>query len=587
MKIKLLYKKNYNFLKTIKTNNGDIMSKEENKEILLLHKGKFIWKFVVSILLNVLLLIIPIYYSKLIDALSISDFNSAYLFIIVFGSLTILFRIIDYFNQKAYFWLYLALYKSYMDLGLTKTFNNSLYSLSRFSLSEYSNIMSEDFEMISDYYSTLVIRIVEILEFLYIIIYFFFINSLIGLITLISSSVVIFILFYFNKFISNVNTERKLRNDKRISLFQEIFLGVKTIKGFNILKVIKNRLNNAIDDYIKWHTKLNMNRYSLREVGLGIVDVFKIISLVIGIRLIMIGNMTLGTITIIYSYYSKLSELFTSIIVLSESLNNKKVSEKRVMKLFQYATNHEVDSSNNNDVLGNISFKNALYGNKISPLLNNVSFDINNKSLTILSGSVKSCEGVFDLLLRYNRLHEGNILIDNVNLSEYSSENISNIMGFVMEYPTFFNTSIRENLSIFDSNFENILSVCKYLDIDSYIMSLEKGYETILKTDASNIHNDVKYLLAFARVFLKKSKIILINNILDHVSRPIYDQILKMLIELSKEHTIIMITRDINLLKNKNVSKVIFLAYGKVIGDGKHNKLIKNNEKYKELIYKM
>ena len=53
-----------------------------------------------------------------------------------------------------------------MNLGLNKTFNNSLYSLSRFSLSEYSNIMSEDFEMVSDYYSTLVIRIVEIFEFI-------------------------------------------------------------------------------------------------------------------------------------------------------------------------------------------------------------------------------------------------------------------------------------------------------------------------------------------------------------------------------------------------------------------------------------
>ena len=64
----------------------NIMSKEENKRVLFEQKGKFIWKFVISIVLNVLLLIIPIYYSKLIDALSISDFNNAELFIIVFGS---------------------------------------------------------------------------------------------------------------------------------------------------------------------------------------------------------------------------------------------------------------------------------------------------------------------------------------------------------------------------------------------------------------------------------------------------------------------------------------------------------------------
>ena len=75
-------------IKTSKTNNGDTMNKQDNKKILLSHKGKFTIKFVVSILLNVLLLVIPIYYSKLIDALSILDLNKAYAFLIIFASLT-------------------------------------------------------------------------------------------------------------------------------------------------------------------------------------------------------------------------------------------------------------------------------------------------------------------------------------------------------------------------------------------------------------------------------------------------------------------------------------------------------------------
>ena len=563
------------------------MSKDENKDILWLHKGKFTWKFSISIVLNVLLLVIPIYYSKLIDALTIGDFNNAYLYIIVFGILTITYRVSEYFNQKAYFWLYLSLYKSYMNLGLTKTFNNSLYSLSRFSLSEYSNIMSEDFELISDYYSTLVIRIVEILEFIYIIIYFFFINNFIGLITLISSSVVIFILFYFNKSISKTNSERKIRNDKRISLFQEIFLSVKTIKGFNIIKFIKSRLNNTVDDYITWHIKLNMNRYKLREVTLSIVDIFKVVSLIIGIKLILDGNMTLGTITIIYSYYSKLSELFTSIITLSESLNNKKVSMIRVNKLFQYANDNELDYNSYNDVKGEIGFVKILYGSKMSPILNNVSFLINPNSLNILTGNEKSCVGVMELLLGYNRSHSGKIYLDKIDFKNYSRENISNIMGFVMEYPTFFNTSIRDNLLIFDSNFENIVNVCKYLGIDDYIMNLEAGYETVLSTNADNISNDVKYLLALARIFLKKSRIILINNILDHVSKSVYNKILHFLIELKCEHTIIVISRDLNLIMNKNVDKVIYIASSKIIGEGKHDILLKMNAKYQEFLKKM
>lgn len=563
------------------------MSKDENRKILLKHKKEFILKFIISIILNVLLLIIPIYYSKIIDAISVNNFRQAYLMVIVLGIITLFYRISEIINQKSYYYLYMNLYKSYMNEGLKKTYNNSLYSLSRFSLSEYSNIMSEDFELLSDYYSTLVIRIVEIFQFIYIIIYFFIINTLIGSLTLFASILIVFLLIYFNKIISNTNLERKLRNDKRISLFQEIFLSLKTIKGFNIFNVIKRRVNNNVDDYIKWHTKLNVDRYNLRQVSLGLVDVFKVISLGLGVGLIINGKMTLGTITLIYNYYTKLSELFTYIIVLSESATNMKVANKRIYKLFQYAKKRDVDVSNYSDVLGDIIFDNVLYGNTMKPILNKVSFSISKNSFNVLTGSMKNSEGVFDLLLRYNREHSGLILIDGIDINKYSMDNISAIMGFVMEYPNFFNTSIKDNLLIFDSNFENIIGVCQELKIYDYIMSLPNGFETILVDNASNIDEDVKYMLAFTRIFLKKSKIILLNNVLEKVSKPLANKILKILEELKKEHTIIMITRDTKLIAKKYVDQVIMFSFGNIIASGKHQELLKSNPKYKEILKKM
>lgn len=563
------------------------MSKEENRIILLKHKKEFILKFIISVILNVLLLSIPIYYSNTIDAISNSHFYEAYIMLITLGILTILYRISEIFNQKSYYYLYMNLYKSYMNEGLKKTYHNSLYSLSRFSLSEFSNIMSEDFELLSDYYSTLVIRIVEIFQFIFIIIYFFFLNQTIGYITLFASIFIIILLIYSNRLIKETNNERKIRNDKRISLFQEVFLSLKTIKGFNIFYVIKKRINTNVDDYIKWHKKLNVDRYNLRQISLGIVDIFKVISLGLGISLIIKGNITLGTITLIYSYYTKLSELFTSIIILSESATNKKVANNRIYKLFQYAKKREIDTSNYNDIEGSIIFNNILYGNKMKPILNEVSFSINKNSFNILTGNITSCEGVFDLLLRYNREHSGLILIDAIDINNYSQDNISEIIGFVMEYPSFFNTSIKDNLLIFDSNFENIVNVCKTLNIYDYIMSLPNGFETVLINNASNIDDDIKYLLAFARIFLKKSKIILLNNILDKVSKPVAKKILKILEELVKEHTIIMISKDVKLMKKKYVNKVIMFSKGEIIASGTHIDLLKNNQKYKELLKKM
>ena len=236
---------------------------------------------------------------------------------------------------------------------------------------------------------------------------------------------------------------------------------------------------------------------------------------------------------------------------------------------------------------GIISFKKVLYGNKIAPYLNEVSFSIMPNSLTIISGNYNSCRGVFDLLLGYNRYHSGKIFIDKVDYYLYSKDNISNIISFINEYPSFFNTSIRDNLLMFDNNFENIINVCKYLDIDDYIMKLEHGYETILENNATNISNDVKYLLALAIIFLKKSKIILIDNIFSHISGSLYNKIWKIIVDLKKEHTIIVVSNDRKIIKNKNTDKSILINYGRIIGDGNYSKLMLNKQEYCKLVKKM
>lgn len=556
------------------------MTKEENRKVLLKNKRWFLFKFLASLFIRTFLLIIPLYYSYLIDELTKGNYNAAYQMLIMFFVFTILYRITEVINQISYYKLYSNLYKTYLDLGFSKTCNNSLYSLSRFSLSEYSNIMSEDFETLSDYYTTLVIRVVEILEAIYIIIYFFTINVLIGYLTLLISLIILFILLFFNPKIAKTNQERKNRHDKRISLFQELLLSVREIKGFNIFNVAHERTKNTVDDYVKWNNKLNIDKYNLKQLSLGLIDVFQFIGLLIGIKMIISGNMTIGVLTIIYSYYTKLSNLFLSIITLFESRINVKVARIRIHKLFQYAMVNYTNEVVKADIKGKITFQNVLYGNKQDPILNDVSFVIKPNTFNIitgLSGSGKT--GILDLLLRYNRQHKGTILIDEENISNISSDKLSKIVSAVRKNPTFFNISIKDNLSIFDSNFENIIYFCKLFGIHDYIMGLENGYDTILLNDATNINSDVKYVLAIIRVFLKKTKIMLFDEVFDYLSKDISTNILAFLKNLKNENTIIVITKNKNILKDEVVNQIILLDNNKVIGIGLYDDLKDDNKK--------
>lgn len=563
------------------------MTKEENKKVLKKNSGWFLYKFIASLLIRAFLLVIPIYYSYLIDELTKGNFNASIHMLIMFFVFTMLYRFLEIINQISYYKLYSNLYKTYLDLGFTKTINNSLYSLSRFSLSEYSNIMSEDFETLSDYYATLVMRIVEIIEAIYIVIYFFTINIIIGYITLFVALLVLFILLYYNPKIAKTNNQRKIRHDKRISLFQELLLSVKEIKGFSIFEIVRNRTNETVSDYVKWNNKLNIDKYSLKQISLGIIDIFQVIALFIGIKMIMNGNMTIGVLTIIYSYYAKLSNLFLSIITLFESRINVLVARSRIHKLFQYAISNYSKDNIVNDLQGKITFQNVLYGNKQDPILNDVSFIIDANTYNVITGvSGSGKTGILDLLLRYNRQHEGIIKIDDKDISTFDNKELAKIISAVRKSPTFFNISIRDNLSIFDSNFENIVYFCKLFNIHDYIMGLENGYDTVLLTDASNINSDVKYVLAIIKVLLKRPKIMLFDEVFDFLSKDLSEKILEEIKKLKGENTIIIISKNKNIIKDDIVDQVIVLENNKILATGLHQELLKNHE-YKKIFNRL
>lgn len=94
-----------------------------------------------------------------------------------------------------------------------------------------------------------------------------------------------FILIIYNGIIAKTNQSRKNRHDKRISLFQELLLSVKEIKGFNIFDIVRERTMTTVNDYVKWNNKLNIDKYNLKQFSLGLVDIFHLISLILGMKI--------------------------------------------------------------------------------------------------------------------------------------------------------------------------------------------------------------------------------------------------------------------------------------------------------------
>ena len=155
-----------------------------------------------------------------------------------------------------------------------------------------------------------------------------------------------------------------------------------------------------------------------------------------------------------------------------------------------------------------------------------------------------------------------------------------NVVG-VNQVPFLFSMSIRQNLSFIDSNESHQIEACKRVGIHDYIMSLPKGYHTVLSENATNFSGGQRQLLAIARTLLSKAEILVFDEVTSSLDSVFVQQIEHVLVDLKQDHTIIMITHKKEEMKLAD--HVIVMDQGRVVGDGTHKELLKRNPYYQSL----
>lgn len=537
------------------------------KKVLLSCKRQFVLKFLASLILRSCLMIIPILYSFAINDISSGNYSRAYLMIGISLVVTIIDRISEHYNQVTYYDLYNKIYHKYTNISLSYTYRNSIYSLSRISLGEYTNIFNNDIDIISTFWASTVIRVVQLLEFIFIYFYFFTINVYIGIVTIVISLIVFIILFKYGNYIELLNKDRKDTLDKKTGILQEIFLGIKEIKGLNLISSINKRLHTSTGEYLTANTKYNVKYNKNKFISLFLVEFFRLLLFVYGIYLISNGQMQIGVLLVIYNYYSKLIDNLSEVATVNMEYRNLNTSVFRFNKLIEYSRSADKHIKELNDNLsGKIVFEKVLYGNKDNPYLSDASFSFNPQEITVITGKAGGDKnGVFDLLLRLNRQHSGSITIDGIDIEIYNDDAYYNLVSSVREQPIFFSLSIKENLEIIEPDFVKIVDACKKMNIHDDIMNLKDGYDTVLTTSADNINTTVRHLLSMVRVLLKDTKVMLFYDTMGSLDHENLNNVVNIIKEKKNNHTIVIISHDSEILKLAD--KIITIEGGIVIAE--------------------
>lgn len=285
-------------------------------------KNALVVKVITSIFLQGTLLVVPIFWSKSITYISNALYKKAVIMVVLTLILSLLYYLWYYINQKSWYDLYSKITINFMD-NITSVKDKNI------SLGEYTNIINNDIDIVATFICNGITRIIQVLEFLVIYIYFLNLNIYIFWATIGVSVIIIYIIFMFGDKLQLYNKKRKESLDK------------KTINIHGLFEIITNRVsakrdNSLIDStnvYLYDNAKYNVFAYGMICFVLGLVELFRYVIIIYAIYLVSIGNMEIGGLLLIYSYYAKMLTNFEMLATISADYHSVKVSLDRINKI--------------------------------------------------------------------------------------------------------------------------------------------------------------------------------------------------------------------------------------------------------------
>ena len=180
---------------------------------------------------------------------------------------------------------------------------------------------------------------------------------------------------------------------------------------------------------------------------------------------------------------------------------------------------------------------------------------------------------------------EGEILVDGINVKDYSLENLRNGVAMVLQKNTLFSGSIMENLRWGDENAtdEEVYEAAEAAQADLFVRDFTDGYEMELGQGGVNVSGGQKQRLCIARALLKKPKILILDDSTSAVDTATEAKIRESFSSTLKDTTKLIIAQRISSVENAD--RILVMDEGEIVGQGSHEELIRSCETYQEIYY--
>ena len=238
---------------------------------------------------------------------------------------------------------------------------------------------------------------------------------------------------------------------------------------------------------------------------------------------------------------------------------------------------------------GRVEFKDVSFGygrenGESDKVLEHISFTAEpGQTIGIIGSTGSGKTSLVQLIPRLYDVSEGQVLVDGVDVREYSLKNLRNGVGMVLQKNVLFSGTVEENLRWGDEDapMEELVEASESAQAHGFVSSFAEGYNTELGQGGSNVSGGQKQRLCIARALLKKPKILILDDSTSAVDTATEAKIRESFGKELKDTTKIIIAQRISSVQNAD--QILVLDNGTVIGHGTHEELLKTCEAYGEI----
>ncbi|MCR8660381.1 ABC transporter ATP-binding protein [Paenibacillus endoradicis] len=414
-----------------------------------------------------------------------------------------------------------------------------------------------------------------------------FISPKLAIIVAISVPILFIVMFFIIRGTLPLFTKAQSRLDRINTVLQENLAGMRVSKAFVRRQYEKDRFGKANNDFTTQSVKAQRLVSINAPILSMILNVSIIAVLLLGGKDVINESFEVGSLVAFINYVTQVLFAVSSVAMHLVRVSSAKISADRVLEVLNTESDLIETSMQDREILGQVEYYNVSFryrSDQVSDTLRHINFKVEaGQKIAIIGATGSGKSTLLQLIPRLYDVSEGQILIDGIDVKQYSFASLRSQTAMVLQETILFSGTIRENICYGRPKVseQEMIAAAMAAQADEFIVAMKDGYDTVIGQRGVNLSGGQKQRISIARALLMKPAILLLDDSTSAIDTRTEGYIQTALRQLMHGRTTFIVAQKISSVIDADL--ILIMEHGEIVAQGKHEQLIVHSPQYREI----